>query len=365
MSALILRSTPLKPIEGFVLCGGASKRMGKDKALLNFKGMPMALHVANAMLKFGCEKVYLVGKNDRLQHLGLEVVFDSTADHHPLQGVYQALQHSKKPFILVAPCDTPFASPNLFEALYAKQPPAYVENQPLLAHLSKDQTSKALFCWQNNHSVFDFMRNADKIAISGVDLSNINSPEDVTMAKTKITQMTEATGTVKTWKEHFEELEAKIDEDSWPKLPKLFSQTPAIRNVFEQAGSWKTIDIKGESFSIYGFPDLLRRGSKLLLVRPQSPLPQILTFHNYPQSSIVGLQKDGSSFLEPIRKRQKELYSKLNNESLNLNMDNCVGIDGSKLIFLENRVFFRWDGQRKEALGDFKQALPTLLLSWI
>ena len=212
-------------------------------------------------------------------------------------------------------------------------------------------------------SVFDFMSNADMIGLSKDDLININSPTDADMAKIKLTEKGAGSGSATTWKETFESLGATIDEDSWPKLPKLFEQTPAIRNIFEQAGAWRTINIQGEQFSIYGFPDLLRKSSKLLLVRPQFPLPQVLTFHNYPQASIIGLDKDHSAFLKPIRASQQRLFSSTNNSTLSL--ENCVGIDGARLLFLENRQFYRWNGKKKESLGDFKQALPTLLLSWI
>ena len=125
------------PIEGFVLCGGASRRMGTDKAFLKLNGAPMALHVAQQMLEFGCCKVHLIGKSPKLAELGFDVIFDSSNSFHPLQGVHLALEHANFPNILTAPCDVPFVSAEMFQALRSKSPPAYIKGHPLIAHLSK------------------------------------------------------------------------------------------------------------------------------------------------------------------------------------------------------------------------------------
>ena len=46
---------------GAVLCGGASRRMGTDKALVEVDGVPMAERVAGALHAGGCAPVVFVG----------------------------------------------------------------------------------------------------------------------------------------------------------------------------------------------------------------------------------------------------------------------------------------------------------------
>ncbi|HJR26495.1 MAG TPA: NTP transferase domain-containing protein, partial [Acidimicrobiales bacterium] len=43
----------IPPFTGVVLCGGRSTRMGRDKALLELHGVPMARRVADALTAAG------------------------------------------------------------------------------------------------------------------------------------------------------------------------------------------------------------------------------------------------------------------------------------------------------------------------
>ena len=80
---------------GFVLAGGASRRMGRDKALLPLDGVPLAARLAEVLRAGGCDPVGIVGRRPELRTLGLPVLFEpgfgeATAEervHHPLLGV--------------------------------------------------------------------------------------------------------------------------------------------------------------------------------------------------------------------------------------------------------------------------------------
>ena len=75
-----------------VLCGGASRRMGRDKALVPVDGVPMALRVAGAATDAGATGVVAVG-GDRaaLEALGLRTVPDTDPGEGPLAGILAAL----------------------------------------------------------------------------------------------------------------------------------------------------------------------------------------------------------------------------------------------------------------------------------
>lgn len=79
--------------DGYVLCGGASRRMGRDKALVEVDGVAMARRVADALASAGAERVVAVGGDaDALRRLGLHVVPDGWPGEGPLGGILTALE---------------------------------------------------------------------------------------------------------------------------------------------------------------------------------------------------------------------------------------------------------------------------------
>ena len=99
---------------GAVLTGGASRRMGRDKALLRISGRALAVVVADAIVAAGADRVVAIG-GDRaaLVAEGLTVVPDRYPGQGPLGGILTALGHfedSTQPVVVLA-CDLPAADP--------------------------------------------------------------------------------------------------------------------------------------------------------------------------------------------------------------------------------------------------------------
>jgi molybdopterin-guanine dinucleotide biosynthesis protein A len=91
---------------GVVLTGGASSRMGRDKALLEVDGKPMAVRVADALTRAGASEVFCVGGDtDGLQAHGLPVVPDGRPGEGPLGGLVTALSAARHDLVVVLACD--------------------------------------------------------------------------------------------------------------------------------------------------------------------------------------------------------------------------------------------------------------------
>jgi molybdopterin-guanine dinucleotide biosynthesis protein A len=60
---------------GFVLAGGASRRMGRSKALLPFRGATLIEHVVNQVASVATQ-VRVVGPPEPLRELGLDTLED-------------------------------------------------------------------------------------------------------------------------------------------------------------------------------------------------------------------------------------------------------------------------------------------------
>jgi molybdopterin-guanine dinucleotide biosynthesis protein A len=94
--------------DGAVLCGGASSRMGRDKAFVEVDGVAMARRVADAMRDAGARAVVAVGGNEAaLADLGLSFVPDQYPGQGPLGGILTALT-DREDVVVIAACDMPW-----------------------------------------------------------------------------------------------------------------------------------------------------------------------------------------------------------------------------------------------------------------
>jgi molybdopterin-guanine dinucleotide biosynthesis protein A len=94
-------------IEGFVLAGGRSARMGREKALLEIGGIPLILRTAR-LVSLVTGSVRVVGETPGIRALGLEIVADGWPGQGPLGGIATALGASRAPWSLVVACDLPY-----------------------------------------------------------------------------------------------------------------------------------------------------------------------------------------------------------------------------------------------------------------
>jgi molybdenum cofactor guanylyltransferase len=91
---------------GFVLAGGRSSRMGRDKALLPFKGRTLLECVA-AEVHQVTNAVTVVGNISRHSYLSYPVIEDIFPGRGPLSGIHAALAASCAEWNLIVACDMP------------------------------------------------------------------------------------------------------------------------------------------------------------------------------------------------------------------------------------------------------------------
>jgi molybdopterin-guanine dinucleotide biosynthesis protein A len=101
---------------GFVLAGGESRRMGRDKGLLPYLGEPLAGFLARTVSQV-TDSVHIIADPSRYGHLGYPVVPDAVAPCGPAGGIYTALLQNRAEWNLVVACDMPQIDPNVLWAL--------------------------------------------------------------------------------------------------------------------------------------------------------------------------------------------------------------------------------------------------------
>jgi molybdenum cofactor guanylyltransferase len=107
-------------ISGLILAGGRGSRMGHvDKGLQQFRGLPMAQHVLQRLAPQVAS--LMINANQNLlayQCLGLAVWPDELGGFAgPLAGLQTGLLHCDTPYLVTAPCDSPFVPTDLVERL--------------------------------------------------------------------------------------------------------------------------------------------------------------------------------------------------------------------------------------------------------
>ncbi len=101
-------------LEGWVLAGGRSLRMGRDKAAVALAGRPLLEHMLDKLRAVGL-RARVAGLRAPIQYsaagVAAEVVSDSYPDIHPgcgpLSGMETALTKSEAPLVLIVGVDLP------------------------------------------------------------------------------------------------------------------------------------------------------------------------------------------------------------------------------------------------------------------
>lgn len=173
---------------GAVLAGGSSSRMGEDKALLEYLGIPFIDHVIGT-LSVVLKDIVVCGGS----YAGpLELVSDPVADAGPLSGVLGALDRADGRPVFVCAVDLPLVSVSAVTSLVepALATGARVATrsddgtvQPLCATYGPDVAGiirRRLATGER--SVFGLLAEIERVEHVAVDphtLTNVNTPEDL------------------------------------------------------------------------------------------------------------------------------------------------------------------------------------------
>ncbi len=174
---------------GFVLTGGQSVRMGRDKALLPFHHRTLIEALA-ATVRAVAGSATLIGQPERYAHLGLAGLPDLRPGLGPLSGLETVLSVTTAEFNVVLACDTPGVEHETLRAMLAQ-----VERSASACVIARDATGQVHpLCGVYRPVCLPAVRRAlDERRLRAMtlldeldagyfslpyDLSNLNTPED-------------------------------------------------------------------------------------------------------------------------------------------------------------------------------------------
>ena len=178
--------------DGFILTGGSSTRMGRNKALLSHGGRTLLEHVA-AQLEEAVGSVRLVGRPDLYRQFRIETLPDAADGCGPISGIVAALRASEASHALITACDLPLVNVTALRGLLdaaAAEPDsdAVIPVSPdgRIHPLCAVYHRRSLPAWERAlaartlrvRSVLDTLRTAFVPQADGRWLTNVNTPAD-------------------------------------------------------------------------------------------------------------------------------------------------------------------------------------------
>ena len=98
-----------------IQAGGASSRMGEDKALKIFLGRPLIQRVVERLAPIADEVIVTTNRPANYAFLNLPLHADLKPGRGALGGLHTAIASAAYPIVAVVACDMPFASSTLIE----------------------------------------------------------------------------------------------------------------------------------------------------------------------------------------------------------------------------------------------------------
>lgn len=102
-------------VSGYVLAGGRSRRMGRDKAMVRFRGQTL-IERALATMRQVAADVAIVGDRPDLATFA-EVIPDVAANVGPLAGLVAGAAHCKRTWAVFMPVDVPLLGAEVLAAM--------------------------------------------------------------------------------------------------------------------------------------------------------------------------------------------------------------------------------------------------------
>ncbi|HMT07502.1 MAG TPA: molybdenum cofactor guanylyltransferase [Pyrinomonadaceae bacterium] len=196
-------------IDAFILVGGRSSRMGRNKATVVFRGSRMVDSVASAIrLALPKARIFIVAaNNDQLAEIGDVAnadtyIIDIDQFSGPVGGLHTAVSNSDAEWIFVAACDMPLLSAEFiaflceqidkdYDVVVPVQPDSRL--QPLAAFYRVESVRNRMLELGGHHekslsmlAVFEPMMVKQKsfesyrhLTDSQVLFQNVNSPDDI------------------------------------------------------------------------------------------------------------------------------------------------------------------------------------------
>jgi molybdopterin-guanine dinucleotide biosynthesis protein A len=182
------------PVNGLVLAGGRSLRMGRDKGAIAWHGKPQREHLAN-LLQTLCNEVFISCRPDQVSELesAYPTLPDTFSELGPYGAILSAFRQNPNCAWLVVACDLPLLDRATLDFLLKNRQPRHIATafespfdkmpEPLIALWEPKSYAVLLsFLAQGYSCPRKVLLNSDALILQAPNpetLTNVNTPEEL------------------------------------------------------------------------------------------------------------------------------------------------------------------------------------------
>lgn len=164
-----------------ILCGGQSRRMGRDKGSMIIQDKPMIKHILSTLNHEINEVIIVLNNWERIDKYSefinpadytytITFVEDEIKNKGPLPGIMTGLSHINSEYALILPCDSPYVSKKYIHTIFSEIDKNYQAVVPYHDKENKLKTSEPLHSIYNKNisQVIENLVNEDILHIKGL-----------------------------------------------------------------------------------------------------------------------------------------------------------------------------------------------------
>ncbi|WP_298523458.1 molybdenum cofactor guanylyltransferase [uncultured Methanobrevibacter sp.] len=147
-----------------ILCGGQSRRMGRDKGSMIIQDKPMIKHILSTLNHEIDEAVIVLNDQTRIAKYSefidskdytytIKFTEDKIKNKGPLPGIMTGLGQIKSSYALILPCDSPYVTKNYITTIFSEITEDYQAIVPYHDRENKIKTSEPLHSIYNKNIV--------------------------------------------------------------------------------------------------------------------------------------------------------------------------------------------------------------------
>lgn len=165
------------------------------------------------------------------------------------------------------------------------------------------------------------------------------------------------------WRAGLRAIKGEVVRGSLGDVPESLERVAAVMDVLNAAGDRAVVRLPdGREYTAFGYPDLVRNASKVLLVRAGDPVAEVVALHRWP--TRVGICVEGEGGIVPSADLDPGPVAEERTGHSFEGLGQLFAVEGASIYLLQGKKVAQFDGRELATGWPLASALGTLFLHW-